>query len=132
MPKASSKTFKTGVMALVVQDAAVTIFWSEVIDSIDNVWQLTLARGRQQNLCRSLALQVLRKARFIAPATSVVDDQSVVYPVGGVVDRGRIVGIDDSNRDSIGNYGVVLMINRDRSVKRPVHGVSAKQACALH
>ena len=79
----------------------------------------------------ALALQVLGQALGVAPASRVVDHQGVVDAVGGVVDRGGVVRVDDLDLDAVGGDGVVLEVHLDGAFEGAVDRVAAQQAGAL-
>ena len=122
-------------MALVVQDAAETIcvrvLDGAVVDAVHDVLQLALARGGQEDAGHALALQVLGQAFGVAPAAGVVHHQGVVDAVGGVVDRGGVVRVDDLDLHAVGGDGVGFLVHADGAFEGAVDGVAAQQAGAL-
>ncbi|MCY1219260.1 hypothetical protein D9M72_312280 [compost metagenome] len=56
-----------------------------VIDAVDDVLQLALARRREQDAGNALAQEVLGQAFGVAPASRVIHDEGVLDAVGRVV-----------------------------------------------
>ena len=134
-PYLSLMAFSTGVMALVVQEAAETICVRvgdvAVVDAVHDVLQVALARCGQQDAGHALAQQVLGQALGVAPAAGVVHHEGVLDAVGGVVDRGGVVRVDDLDLDAVGRDGVGVGVHLDGAFEGAVDGVAAQQAGAL-
>ena len=93
MPNLSLTAFSTGMMALVVQEAAETILSIgdvAVVDAVHDVLQLALARCGEKNAGNARARQVLGQAVGVTPSAGVVHEQRVFDAVLGVVDRGGL------------------------------------------
>src|SRR5690606_35850451 len=102
-----------------------------VVDTVHDILQVALARRGQHYLGGTRALEVLGQARLVTPYPGVVDDDGIVDPVGGVVDAGRIAGVDHLDLVAIGSQGVVFFINGDGALEGAVHRVPAQQAGPL-
>src|SRR5699024_1795491 len=102
-----------------------------VVDAEDEVLDVALARCGEQRACNTLGLQVLAQALTVAPHTGVVDDDGVVDAVLGVVDLGRLVGVDDLDRGAVGPDDVVLLVDPNGAVEAAMDGVAAQQGGTL-
>ena len=107
-----------------VQDGA-------VVDAVHDVLQLALARSGEEDAGHALALQVLGQALGVAPAAGVVHHQRVLDAVGGVVDGGGVVRVDDLDLHAVGGDGVGFLVHPDGALERAVDRVAAQQAGAL-
>src|SRR5690606_26305510 len=66
-----------------------------IVDAEHDVLQIALAGRSQDDLGNARALEVFRQAFAVAPLAGVVDDDSAVDVIGGVVDRlGVAAGAD--------------------------------------
>ncbi len=101
------------------------------VDARHNILKLAFPRGSQNNFASPFALQMPRKSRFVAPHTGVVDDNRIVNTVLGVINGIRGVRINDLDLIAIGDKGLALVIYAYRALKRPVHRVTAQQACTF-
>ena len=102
-----------------------------VVDAMDNVLQRTVARSGQQYPCNTRALQVLGEPCGITPTAGVVHHQGVRDAVGGVVNGGRVVRVDDLHLHPVGRDGVGILVDSNGAVKGTVNGVTAQQAGTL-
>ncbi len=99
-----------------------------IIDAIDNIGDIALAGGGQQNLRCAFRFQVQAQAFTITPFSGVVDDDGVVDVILGVVDLVRSIGIDDADHIAVGNDGILFFVDFDRSFKVTVNGITTQQA----
>src|SRR5699024_8498076 len=102
-----------------------------VVDAEDEVLDVALARCGEQCAGNALGLQVLAQPLAVTPHAGVVDDDGVIDAVLGVVDLGRLVGIDDLDRGAVGPDDVVLLVDPDGAVEAAVDGVAAQQGGTL-
>ncbi len=102
-----------------------------MVDAMNDVLQLALARRSQHNTGNTRALEVLAETLGVAPFTGVVDQQSVFDTVLGVIHRSRIVRIDHLNQVAIGSDGVVFGVDVDGAFERTMDRIAAQQAGAL-
>ena len=97
-----------------------------VIDAIDHVFEVAFARCGEHDAGAPRGLEMLLQPGFVPPPTGVVDHDGVGDAVAGVVDAGRIVGVNDLDFGAIGPNDVVLLIDGDGAVEGAVHGVAAQ------
>ena len=98
-----------------------------VIDTIDHVFEVTLTRCGEYNTRATRGLEMLLQPGLVPPPTSVVDHDGVGDAIAGVVDAGRVVGINDLDFGAVGPNDVVFLIDGDGAVEGAVHGVPAQQ-----
>ena len=96
-----------------------------------DVLQIALAGRGEQHPGDPGAGEVLGEPLGVAPAAGVVDHDRVVDAVPGVVDAGRVGGVDDLDQRAVGQDRVVLLVDGDGALERPVHGVPSQQAGPL-
>ena len=122
-------------MALVVRDCSgddlVICGDPRIVDAVDDVLQIALARCSQQDAGNALGGQVLGQASLIAPAAGVVHHDGVVDAMCGVVNGGRVVRVDDLDQGAVGEDRAVFLINGDRAFEAAVDRVAAQQRSAL-
>ena len=102
-----------------------------VVDAVDDVLDIALARSGEQNLGDALGFQVLAQSVAVAPHTCVIHHDGVIDAVLGVVDLGWVACVDDLNRGAVGVDDVVFFVHRDGAVECPVDGIAAQQRGAL-
>ncbi len=102
-----------------------------MVDAMHDVLQLALAWCGQYNASDTRALEMLTQTFGVAPLAGVVHQQCILDAVLGVVDRGRIVGVDHLDQIAVGSDGVVLFIDGDGAIERTMHRVATQQAGAL-
>jgi hypothetical protein len=123
------------VIALVVQDAALKIVVVRgdvaLVDAVNDVLDVALARCGQDHLGGARALQVLAEAFLVAPHAGVVDDQRILDAVLGVVDFRRRIGVDHMDVVAVGDDGVLVFIDRDRAAEGAMNGIAAQKAGAF-
>ena len=101
-----------------------------VVDAVDDVGHVTLARSGQNDLGNTGA-KVLREALTVAPLAGVVDEDGVLDAVRRVVDLGRVAGVDHLDLVAVGDDRAVRLVNGDRALELAVDGVTAQQRRAL-
>ena len=74
---------------------------------------------------------MLLKARNVAPAAGVVHQQGVVDAVLGVVDSGRVGGVNEANRNTVSDDGAVLFVHLNNALEGAVNRVALQQGCTL-
>src|SRR5690606_33356531 len=84
-----------------------------VVDAVHDVLQRTLARRGENHAVDARALQVLTQALGVTPLAGVVHQQRVLDAVLGVVDRGRVVGVDHLDQVAVGGDGIVFLVDQD-------------------
>ena len=104
---------------------------SGIVDAKDDVFNIALARRGQQHAGHALGLQVLGQAFLIAPNTGVIHQNGVVDAVLGVIDRGRVVGVDHLDLRAIGPDNLFFLVHADGAVEGTVDGIAAQEAGAL-
>ena len=102
-----------------------------VVHAEHDVLHVALTGSGQQNTRNAGAVQVLLKARNVAPAAGVVHQQSVLDAVLGVVDSGRVRGVDEANRNTVSDDGAVLLVHLNNALERAVNRVALQQGCTL-
>ena len=102
-----------------------------VVDAVDDVLQVALARSGEQDAGDALGLEVLLEPLAVAPHTRVIDEDGVVDAVLGVVDGCWVVGVDHLDLRAVGPDDLVLLVDGDRAVERTVDGVAAQEGGAL-
>src|SRR5690606_22837067 len=103
-----------------------------VIDTVNDVFQIALARCGQQHPCRAIAVQVLRQAGFVTPHTGVVDDQGVFDAVLGIINFRRIVGVNNLDVVAVGDQCFVFGIDGQGAAEWTVNRITTQQGSALH
>ena len=98
-----------------------------VIDAIDHVFEVTLAGCCEHDAGATSGTKMLLQSGLVPPPTGVVDHDGVSDAVAGVVDAGRVVGINDLDFGAVGPNDVVFLIDGDGAVEGAVHGVAAQQ-----
>ena len=101
------------------------------VDPVDDVLDPARSGGREQDAGDALRAQVLPEPGLVAPAAGVVHDDRVVDPVGRVVDRCRVVGVDHADEGAVREDRLLLLVDLDRALERPVDGVAPQEARAL-
>ena len=102
-----------------------------VVDAVHDVLQRALARSREQHPGDTRAGQVLAESVGVAPASRVVDHDSVLDAVSGVVDGGRVARVDDLDQRAVGEDRVAHRVDGDGALEWSVHRVAAQQARPL-
>ena len=102
-----------------------------VVDAVDDVLDIALARCGQQHAGDALGLEVLRQALAVAPCAGVVHQDGVVDAIRGVVDLGGIVGVDHLDLGAVSPDNLVFLVYRDGAVESTVDGIAAQQGSAL-
>ena len=102
-----------------------------MVDAMHDVLQCALARRSQHHAVDTRAGQVLTQTLGITPDTGVVDQQSIVDAVLGVIDFLRVLGVDHLNQVAVGGQGVVFLIDGDGAIERTMHRVATQQAGTL-
>ena len=102
-----------------------------LVDAVDDVRDVALARRGEQHAVHALGLEVLGQALAVAPRTGVVHHDGVVDAVGGVVDLCRVVGVDHLDGGAVGPDDFLFLVHGDGAVERAVHGIAAQQRGAL-
>ena len=74
---------------------------------------------------------MLLKARNVTPAAGVVHQQSVVDAVLGVVNGGRVRGVNEANRNTVSDDGAVLFVYLNNALEGAVNRVALQQGCTL-
>ena len=98
-----------------------------VIDAIDHVFEVTLAGRGEHDAGATRGLEMLLQPGLVPPPTGVVDHDGVGDAIVGVVDAGRVVGVNDLDFGAVGPNDVVFLIDGDGAVEGAVHGVPAQQ-----
>ncbi len=60
-----------------------------IVNTVNNVLNVALARCSQDYLRSTVAFQMLTKASLVAPNTGVIDDDGIIDTVIGVINFGR-------------------------------------------
>ena len=102
-----------------------------VIDAVDDVLDIALARRGQQHAGDALGLKVLRQALAVAPCAGVIYQDGVVDAIRSVVNLGRIVCVNHLDLGAIGPNDLVFLIHGDGAVESTVDGIAAQQGSAL-
>ena len=95
-----------------------------VVHTEHDVLHVALTGSGQQNTRNAGAVQVLLKTRNVAPAAGVVHQQSVLDAVLGVVDSGRVRGVNEANRNTVSDDGAVLFVHLNNALEGAVNRVA--------
>ena len=71
------------------------------------------------------------RGRPFAPAARVIDHDSVLNAVGGVVNLSRVRGVDELDGGAVGDDGGVLFVHADSTLESTVNLVAAQQGGTL-
>ena len=102
-----------------------------MVDAVNDVLQLALARSGQDHAVDTRALQVLAQAVGVTPYTGVVHQQGVLNAVLGVIHLGRVLRVDHLDQVAVGSDGVVGFIDHDGAIERAMYRVTTQQAGTL-
>src|SRR6266702_2741713 len=102
-----------------------------VVDAGDDIGDIALARGGQNNLCDAGSLQMPSESFTVTPLAGIIDQNRIVDTVPGVIDIFRCIGVDDPDHVAVGDDRILFFINRNNAVKRAMNRIAAKQAGPL-
>jgi len=100
------------------------------VDTGDDVLD-SLTRSGEDGLGGTLGGKVLGEAGLVTPDTGVIDNNSVLDTVFGVVNILGLLGVDQANLLAVDDQGVVGLIHRDGSLERAVDRVALDELKAL-
>ena len=109
----------------------VTGFNLSVIDARNDVFDRPFTGRGQDHLCHALGFEVARQAGLITPHAGVIDNNTALDAIFGVIDLLGGVGVDNLDLIAVGDKRLPLFINPDGALKHAVHRVSAEQTGAL-
>ena len=102
-----------------------------IVHTEHDVLHVALTGSRQQNTGNTRTVQVLLQARDITPAAGVVHQQGILNAVLGVINSGRVGGVNEANRNAVSDDGAVLFIHLNDTLEGAVNRVALQQGRTL-
>ena len=97
-----------------------------MIDAINNIFYVTLARCGQQYFVNASGFKVLCQACLVAPDAGIIDDNCIFNAVCFVVDVTGVTGVNDFDSSAIRDNRLVRFIYLNRSFEAAMNGISAQ------